>query len=426
MKVLVISHNVFCETASMGKTLSAYFRGWDVDEIAQFYIHSEVPTSNVCESYFRITDKEAIKSIFTRKGGRVFGANDIEFGRADSRTDTGKTAEFYQRARKRTPIIYLARNLIWCLSAWNNKVYKKWVDEFNPDIVFFASGDYSFLYRIALKTAKRKKIPLVVSCMDDYYFNNKNKNKFLGRFSYSLFMHQVKETMKYASAIMAICEKMTKDYSVLFNKDCYTLHTPSAFDGPLCVEKTGAISYLGALGYQRYKNLVSIGRTLKNIESDNNPGFIDVYSSESRPEVLKWLTEENGIHFHGQVDFETVKKVIGESLAVIHTELFDEDIKKAVRYSVSTKVADSLASGTCLFAFGPSDVASFQYIKENQAGIVASSENELEEKLKELLTNPSSRRKAEENAVELAKKNHNSAANTKLVYEVLKKYCNVK
>lgn len=423
MKVLVISHNVFCETASMGKTLSAYFCGWNMDDIAQLYIHSEVPTSDVCENYYRITDKEVIKSIFTRKGGRVFTKEDIQFGRADSRTDTGKTAEIYQKARRRTPMIYLARNLIWRLGAWNNKKYKRWVDEFNPDIIFFASGDYSFLYRVALKTAKRKKIPLVVSCMDDYYFYNRNENKFLGKLSYSLFMRQVKKTMKYSSAIMSICDKMTRDYGALFNKTCYTLHTPSAFSEPLCEEKTGAISYLGALGYQRYKNLVLIGRALKEIDCESNPGYIDVYSSESRPEVLQWLTEENGIRFHGQVGFDTVKKVIGESLAVIHTELFTDEIKNAVRYSVSTKVADSLASGTCLFAFGPTDVASFEYIKENDAGIVAESESVLCERLTTLLSDLQTREEVQRNATQLAARNHSSKKNTQLVHDVLASCC---
>ena len=74
MRILVISHNIFSDTESMGKTLSGYFNGWDKDEIAQFYIHSEIPTSNkVCKNYFRITDIDALKSIFTRKCGKAFG-----------------------------------------------------------------------------------------------------------------------------------------------------------------------------------------------------------------------------------------------------------------------------------------------------------------------------------------------------------------
>ena len=67
MRVLVVSHNVFSKTSNMGKTLSSYFNAIDSEDLAQFYIHSEVPTSDICKNYYRVTDKEAIKSIFTRK-----------------------------------------------------------------------------------------------------------------------------------------------------------------------------------------------------------------------------------------------------------------------------------------------------------------------------------------------------------------------
>ena len=78
MRLLVISHNVFSETDNMGKTLLSYFAKWNVQELAQFYIHSEVPTSHLCENYFRITDKEALKSILTRNCGSTFGKEDIQ------------------------------------------------------------------------------------------------------------------------------------------------------------------------------------------------------------------------------------------------------------------------------------------------------------------------------------------------------------
>ena len=55
-KVLVVSHNVFSSLSNMGKTLSVFFDDWDSDSIAQLYFHSEVPYSNICNHYFRVTD----------------------------------------------------------------------------------------------------------------------------------------------------------------------------------------------------------------------------------------------------------------------------------------------------------------------------------------------------------------------------------
>ena len=139
---------------------------------------------------------------------------------------------------------------------------------------------------------------------------------------------------------------------------------------------------------------------------ENVPRCIDVYSAESRTEILSHLTQDSGICFRGAIGAEDVKKVIGESMAVIHTESFDKSIAKSIRYSVSTKIADSLASGTPLIAYGPADVASIEYLKENDAALVITSEDELKERLKAFFEDESLRKKIRENALHLARANH--------------------
>jgi glycosyltransferase involved in cell wall biosynthesis len=407
LKVLIVSHNVFSKTESMGKTLEGYFKDFDSNELAQFYIHSQIPTSKICKNYYRITDKDAIKSILGFKAGKVFTENDIRTSRNDSRTDIGVTASIYQRARKRTPLVYLARNLWWKLSHWNNKALQKWLDEFEPDCVFFASGDYAFMYDIARKIAVSRDIPLYVSCMDDYYFYNKNSDSLLGRFQHKIFIKTVNRTMSYAKKIFCICDKMSADYSQLFKKKCITIHTPTSISDIAPGkddEKTRKICYLGNLGYQRDKQLIEIGRVLR--ERNFNPNHIDVYSSESRQEILGGMIENNGIVFHGSVGSKEVQDLMKNSLAVIHTESFDKKIRQCVKYSVSTKIADSLSSGTCIFAYGPEEIASISYLKQSNAAICCVKSDDLETKLCELINDCGVRKKVIGNALGLARKNH--------------------
>lgn len=413
MRILVVSHNVFSETENMGKTLVSYFKDFGQENLAQFYIHSEIPTSDICNNYYRVTDKEMIKSVFGFKTGKVLSENDIQKDRKTSRTDSGTEAKLYQKARKRTPLIYILRNLWWKLGRWDNKQFRAWTDKINPDCIFFVSGDYAFMYDIALKTAKSRNIPLYVSCMDDYYFNNKNNGKFLGGFQYKHFMKSVNKAMSYSSAIFCICDSMTEDYEKLFNKKCVTIHTAASFEGKLEGEKKRKISYIGNLGYNRHLQLIDIGRALKKLGTDI--GHIDVYSSEKREEILKLMTAENGIAFHGSISADEVKKVMAESLAVIHTESFDENIKNSVRYSVSTKIADSLMSGTCILAYGPGEIASIKYLSENKAAICVTSKIDLENELLKLINEPQIRNKVVENALKLAQSNHSPDISIKLI-----------
>lgn len=418
MRILVISHNVFSMTGNMGKTLISYFKDFGKENLAQFYIHSEVPTSDICINYYRVTDKEMIKSVFGFKAGKALNESDIDKNRKTSRTDSGAEARIYQKGRKRTPLIYIMRNLWWRLGHWNNKSFKKWVDDFNPDCVFFASGDYAFMYDIALKTAESRNIPLYISCMDDYYLNNKNSSRLLGDFQHRYFMKSVNRAMRYSSAIFCICDGMSRDYKKLFNKKCVTLHTAASFDGRLEGEKKRKISYIGNLGYNRHLQLVSIGRALK--KSGEDIEYIDVYSAEKRDEILKFMTPENGIIFHGSISADEVKHVMAESLAVIHTESFDEDIKNTVRYSVSTKIADFLMSGTCILAYGPADVSSIKYLSDNNAAYCITESDELANGIKDLLNNEETRTYILKNALILANKNHRPNSSFETVFNTIK------
>ena len=141
MKILVVSHNVFSEMTNMGKTLKSYFQGVDNIDISQFYIHSEIPTDSICSNYYRITDRDAIKSIFTRKSGSIFTERDVKYDEKDPRVYSGHTEKLYQRAQSKSPAIYFIRNLWWSLGVWKTKKLLSWINKFDPDVVFFASGD---------------------------------------------------------------------------------------------------------------------------------------------------------------------------------------------------------------------------------------------------------------------------------------------
>lgn len=415
-KILVISHNVFSQTTGMGRTLSAYFSEYDSENLAQLYFHSEVPTSDICKNYFRITDSNVLKAYLKNKKscGTPLYAEDIQLNRKSSRTDKGFVAKIYQFSRSRTPLIYYSRNTMWNHGNRSNSALNKWVDDFDPDVIFFASGDYNFSYKITSEIAKRKKIPVVISCMDDFYINYPG-NSLLARHNHKALMKAAKELFSYSYCGLAICEKMAEDYEKLFNKKFYIINTGSSFEK--CeFEKKNKISYIGNLGCYRDKQLVNIGKALKNNAIVNK---VDVYSQEIRPSILENMTEENGIVFHGAIDSQKVNEVISESLAVLHIESFDRDMKKRVAYSVSTKIADSLASGTCLIAYGPGDIASIDYLIKNNCAYTITDDDDLEKKLNEIITNEELRDYYVKNALNIAGMNHNKKKNAQYLKKIM-------
>ena len=426
MKVLVISQTVFSKTSNMGKTLTSYFTGFRPDELAQLYFHSEKPTNpDVCRDYYRFSDVDALKSIFSskRKGTKI-EASDICSCDESARIDTGISRKAYKVGSKHKAWVLLLRDLIWRLSRWNNAQLLQWVDDVKPDVIFFASGDGAFSYRIAKKIKERLNVPMVMACVDDYYLNNRNKSEFLGKFRQKIFLKSVKKTVADVDEIFTICDTMNAAYTELFEKKCRTLHTSAEFKELKIRTDADQVSYIGNVGYDRYKQLLDLGKAISRISCDNAPHHIDVYSGSINEEYITSLKSAAGIVFHGSVPASNVPKIMESSVAVIHTEAFDNETQNLVRFSVSTKIAESLMYGPCLIAYGPEGIASIDYLKENNAAYVITRPEDLESGLTEILTNAALREQIIKNARALAERNHNADVNPKKVREWLENIVN--
>lgn len=417
MRVLVISQVGFSRINNTGKTLSSYFRGFRPDEIAQLYFYSEVPTDkSICTNYYRFSDVDAIKSIFNRKvKGKAFCASDIRTDISNGRTDTGIKRTAYIVGSKHTPIVLALRDLIWKLSNWKNNDLFEWIEQFNPDVIFFLSGDGGFTYRICQYIARKYSIPFISMCVDDYYINNRNKGRLFANFQHRRFIKTVNNCYKETYCILTICDKMRDEYTNLFNKKCYTLHTSASKKKIVFSLSMKRLSYMGNVGYKRYEQLIEMGNALSSIANENVPKTIDIYSGSFNEEYINPLKIAQGISFHGEKSPEELLDIMSKSVAVIHTESFNPEFMDLTRYSISTKIAESLMYGPCLIAYGPEGIASIDYLKENKAAYVITRPEDLESGLQEILTNAELREKIVENARRLAAENHDEAVNPKKV-----------
>ena len=418
MKVLVVSQPVFSNTNNMGKTMKGYFSCFQPSEVAQLYLRNGVPTDlSVCENYYRFSDEDALKSILNRSvHGKRFDKKYITMIKDTEQNtktvpDVPSEGMVYKLKSKHKAWMLLLRDIMHDVSNWKNEDLLNWVREMNPDIIFFAAGDSAFPYKITDYIARKMKKPLVVGCMDDFYINNQNKHDFLGRFRQEQFMKVVKKTMKNADALFTICDSMNQAYHQLFQRNCYTLHTPAVNMEIAVKEDAGQISYIGNVGCGRVQSLLEIGQALAELDSEELPGYIDVYSGTKQPEYIDQLSQAPGIRFHGAISTEQVLDVMRHSMAVVHAESFDRNMMERVRFSVSTKIAESLMYGPCLLAYGPEGIASIDYLKENHAAYVISSRQKLKTGLQEFLKNTDLRNEILKDARFLAQKNHDGTRN---------------
>lgn len=420
MKVLIISQPVLDKENNMGKTLMSYFSNFNSKDVAQLYLRKGIPTnSEVCENYYCFSDTDAVKSIINHNiRGRKYNKESIVIKKYRT-SDEESPNSAYKIGAAHKAWMLLIRDIIWQLSNWKNDELIKWVKDFNPDIIFCAPGDGAFSYKIADEIAKQFNKPLVMVCVDDFFINNRNKNELLGKIYHKYFIKVIERTMKSCKAIFTICDAMNKAYSKMFGIKCYTLHTAAENKEVMLNKKAKQISYIGNLSCGRYQTLMELGSALKELEIGDFPYYIDVYSATQDKKCIELLKSAPGIKFHGAVSADKVPEIMKNSMAVIHTESFEKRMMELVKFSVSTKIAESLMYGPCILAYGPEGIASIDYLKENGAAFIISSSEHVKEDLELFLKDSLMREKIIERARTLARENHSIMKNPQKVYQWL-------
>lgn len=414
MKILLVSHNCFSTTQSMGKTFASLFSDFSAEELMQLYLYPTLPNTDQCTNLFRITDRDVLNSLLhcDPKCGRVIRSEEI---RPDNTLyEEASNTEVYRKTRKAEILARRARDSMWMLGKWKSRELKAWLLDNKPDIVFYALGDAIFSQNIAMWAADFLKIPLVTYVCDEFYYYYRNLKNPFSRILCIPLTRNIKKTIKHSARLITICEELGEAYQKTFGVPYTTIMTGSSFPaGSLTIDDHARqISYIGNLTLNRWKSVQEIAVALKQVNAERNEDYKLVYYG-SEDDHLNGYAE-----YGGRLDSCGVQNVMSKSRLLIHTESFEKEFRDRLRYSVSTKVADSLASGNCLLAYGPGDLASIRYLEKEQCAFVCDDRTALTDCIRRAVTDEKTRSEVKSRAVETARRNHNSLENSKKIREM--------
>lgn len=419
MRVLLITHNPISTCHNMGKTFLSLFVGFSNEELCQFFIYPSVPDVKKCRSYFRMTDKSILKSVclFSARG-TVIQPDET----CHSLYEKDSDALLYGAPKNKRPSRVLARDLMWKLSRWDTRALNEWIREQNPTHIFVAPGTAKFIYDIALKISKRYSLPIVTYICDDYYFVKPHATA-LGRFQQKLLREKIRELLSRTSHIVTICPELEAAYRSEFGVPSTTIMTGTNYsvaDSVSAKEHPSVLTYMGNIRCGRFHSLAEIGKALDELNSANGTDYqLDIYSGEKEDSILDSFAGIRSIHFKGFVGGQEFERIFHSSELLLHTEAFDEDSIDLVKHSVSTKIADSLASGIPLFAYGPESVSSMKHLIRNNCAIVSTSRERLKQDLLRCFQDYEQRKDVAQNGLKCAHKYHDSDVNSKLLREII-------
>lgn len=412
-RVLILSNTPFYLSDSNGRALGLLLKGIPNKEKIQFCIQGSVISAELIDQCYRITDMDILWGVFKSSINAYGMPKDVS---------TGSYKKTTRKRVKRTPFSMLLRDM-----AWKTKMKKtdffSIASNFQPDIVLWQLGDSGFMAELAICLSRNSNAKLVVYSTEDYYFKDWNylsrgKKGFVYPFFYRGMRSSIKKAMTYSS--LCICNTPQLAYRFRSEFDIQTevimqsANDVASFGSDL--KDNNTIMYAGNLGLNRHDSLIKIARALYKID----PVFrLEVYGYASEAVKKAFLIEPN-IIYKGFVSYEMVVQRIHSVRLLVHAESFDPFFQKDLKAAFSTKIPDSLASGTPLFLFAPDGLAETQYLKDNSCAFVCSDIESLESALALALKDDARRAQVLYNSVAVVHSNHNLVNNQKHMLHLLK------
>ena len=364
-KVLVIASTPFSKTKNNGKTLSSFFETYDRTLIAQFSYSGGDFNSDICDNYYFFTKEDVLRG---NKGAAYKSAGILM---KENIMESGKKKSFIKRffhvfSQARNPIALWIKDRIWKKADYSKAL--DWIDQFDPDVVFFQGFSMAYGYDFALNVCKRNNIPLILELTDDYTYRLYPLS-IIEKINHKRYMNVFTEAITLASKTIVISDLMKEEYESRFGGDMDVMmnavHTKNFnYD---CERTPNDYVYAGNLLLNRWKVLRNLGKALLQI---NQKATLNIYTPDVPPKhILKSLSKVSSIRYGGRLTKDELECRLKKCEYVVHVEAFDKKNRKITRLSMSTKISEYVACGAKILAIGPSDVASMKCISDNNLGI---------------------------------------------------------
>lgn len=409
MKILFISESPINNQFSIGNTFLNLFSGIDDLELHSIYMRSGYADFKYISDSFQITYPSLLRGIISRKcTGKKITA-DVAIVPDDniiSDTVIEKSAKRFS-----SELIYIIRDSLWKLSPWKNSGIKEYLTQTNPDIIFTVFSSATPVNDMAIWAKKNTNAKLILYAWDDNYSYLRKKPLLLLR--KAIIRQNMRKLLKASSKMYVISDIQKREYEKALNTSLEVITKGKHFD---CFPEqkqsenysTLSITYTGNLGVGRWKTLALLAQAIETVNCNNKTKFdLKIYTATPiTPKIEKALSINGKSCIMGCIPSNEVKKIQKESDILVHVESFSKKHNRMVKQSFSTKIVDYLYSAKCILAIGPDYVASIDYLKKNNAAIVATNKNELYFKLYELAKNTMIINNYKHRAWNCGKKNH--------------------
>lgn len=434
IKVLLLVAETWRLDNSGGNTLDNFLSGMKNVEFAQIYCSDRLPQNTNCQRYFQIQQSEVFKCFWLhKKVGHALPVCDYSAS-SNSHTDNPMPSTQQKQGvsikssvirfikRIRPEILITARMLLWHWCNWKTPELKKFIMDYNPDVVY--APCYAFPQHLAMDRYVKKLTgkKLITWSADDCYSLRHFSldpffwvNKFWNR-------HCLRKTYPCFDEFYSISEEEAEELEPVVGKKIDILrkgvYVPETFT-PREVHKPIKFIYAGGLYLNRHKSLIEIANTLRKLNANGDvKAELHIYTgSQLSKKDAYLLNDGRSVFNHGLISSEKLSQIYKDSDVAIHCESFDLKYRLMTRLSFSTKIIDCFQSGCAILAIAWEEHTGIKCLQRNDAAFCVTSVKDIGATVARIVGNPELIKEYAVKAYECEKRNHRIEDVQKKLYD---------
>lgn len=392
-RILIISGEAWRMDTNAGNVLVNLFDGMKDDfEFAQIYVASQLPNNNICNKYYQFSEKDLVYSLF---GKCDFGKEltEQDYKSNEDIKDFTNSGRFYIFRQKCPNLIYPIRNFLWSISKWKSDRLKKFVVEFNPDIIFAPIYFDPFMAHIVRYVSDLCNKKVVSYTGDDYLTFKQYSLSPLYWINRAITRRTIKKLSKRYAQLYTMTDEQKEEYERILGIPIKVFKKGGHFTKkPLekQISKPIKIIYGGGLIFGRYTTLHKIKEVITRFNADYGKQYeLYIYTQTSITDKYRQLLHDGkNSYLMGKVGQDELNKAYSEAEIALHVESFELAARLDTRISFSTKIIDLFKSNCCIMAVCWEKSSPYIYLKKEDAAICVGDTKELYGILEKIMNNP--------------------------------------
>jgi len=410
----------FTEQSGSGIYVGRLFCNWPIDHLATLCNGNLVPNWKHCTRHFRTGGfrfplNVLLNPIFPfMRSGPVLPSAVVAFPKPPATIPARSFPKrLFTRQRLQKFFHLLGGRELLCSVALS-PLLLGWVRSYKPEVLY---GHCSDLHSVLLlrRLQKTLGLPLVLHFMDDWVNTNYHRG-WIAKIFRTRFQSEFRALVHSASVCVAICREMAEEYESRHQRKILWLPMPVdivAYQGKARNQWTAgkpfSLRYGGRVDWAVRDSLVDIAQAVHSLRKGGADIVLNLatFQMDQLPVACRNLS---GVEMQIPGVLTDLPRLQAEVDVLVICYDFDSISFQQAQYSMPSKMADCMASGTPILVYGPAGLPVVEYARREGWGMVVDQRDPivLQNAVRELLESSRLREQLGRTAKRLAAKCHDA------------------